>query len=335
MTSSGARKLQSSKIRPKPTTAAVVRAARLTSASTRWSWGTARRDRLAGAGGRLGGSGGSGSAATAGGGGGRVVVTAGDRFRWCRARRRRSAADQPAARLVSVPRRTTAPSEVGPPVAPAENDSTASAPEGSARATRPWSSSTVAAPVSTTRAPLTPVAPSRPPASSRPDVPRGSRQASASRSASTWGRPAPNPLSEPLAVTTRTRSWRRLPATRMLAAARHHPLEALRCVDPGPVVEDDGGAALPGELVLADHELVVAGGGRPVHPPQVVADDVGAQGVEVLAAAPEGVGVLGARQRIVAGAERQRRAGARWRGRRPARTPRRPGGAAGPGRRDR
>ena len=52
--------------------------------------------------------------------------------------------------------------------------------------------------------------------------------------------------------------------------------------------------ALPRLLVLADHQLVVAGGRRPVDAAQVVADHVGAQGVEVVAGA--------ARARAAAGA---------------------------------
>ena len=120
-------------------------------------------------------------------------------------------------------------------------------------------------------------------------------------------RPAPKPLSVPPAVTRRTRSWRRVPATRMLAAA-----DTIRSKLSGVWADarssiTHGGAALPRQLVLADHELVVAGGGGPVHPAQVVADDVGPQGEEVLAAPAEGVGVLGPGQGVVPGAQRHRR----------------------------
>ena len=50
-----------------------------------------------------------------------------------------------------------------------------------------------------------------------------------------------------------------------------------------PGVEHDGRAALPVDLVLAHEQLVVAGGRRPVDTAEVVADDVLAQGVEVVA----------------------------------------------------
>jgi hypothetical protein len=64
-------------------------------------------------------------------------------------------------------------------------------------------------------------------------------------------------------------------------------------------VEQHGGATLPGQLVLADHQLVVAGRRRPVDAAQVVADDVGAQRVEVLAGAAQRVRLAGAGQRVV------------------------------------
>ncbi len=75
-------------------------------------------------------------------------------------------------------------------------------------------------------------------------------------------------------------------------------LEALRCVRGAADVEQHARAALPRQLVLAHHQVVVAGGRRPVHTPEVVADDVGAQRVEVLAEPAERVGVLGARVRV-------------------------------------
>ncbi len=85
----------------------------------------------------------------------------------------------------------------------------------------------------------------------------------------------------------------------MLAAAETASSSALRRVRGAADVEQHGGPALPGQLVLADHQLVVAGGRRPVHSTEVVADDVGAQRVEVLAEPAERVGVLGARVRVV------------------------------------
>ena len=66
---------------------------------------------------------------------------------------------------------------------------------------------------------------------------------------------------------------------------RHRDLERLAGVGGLADVEQHGGAPLPGQLVLADQELVVAGRGRPVDAAQVVADDVGPQRVEVLAGA--------------------------------------------------
>src|SRR4051794_18837185 len=83
---------------------------------------------------------------------------------------------------------------------------------------------------------------------------------------------------------------------------------ALRAPGPaGRIAEAQGGAPLPGELVRADHELVGGGGGGPVHAREVVADDVGAQGEEVLAAPAQRVGVPRPRQWVVPGAEGQRR----------------------------
>ncbi len=60
----------------------------------------------------------------------------------------------------------------------------------------------------------------------------------------------------------------------------------------GPQVDQHRGAPLPGRVVVAHHEVAGAGGRRPVHPPEVVADDVGPQGVELLAgpARPAGAG---------------------------------------------
>ena len=240
--------------------------------------------------------------AAAGGSGG------GQRGRPVEARRRPAAAHggaQPVARGVSVPSRPPAPATVGPPVAPGR---TAARPRArrlgpsrrGGRARR-----RAAAPVSTTTTPLTPVA-ERPrrrrPGRCRPwrlDARPGARGWR-----STWACPAAKPESVPSVVTRRTRSWRRAPAATMLAAAETASSKRLGGVVAGADVEQHGGAALPGQLVLADHELVVAGGRRPVHPAQVVADDVGAQRVEVLAAAAEGVGVLGAGERVVAGGQR-------------------------------
>ncbi len=65
---------------------------------------------------------------------------------------------------------------------------------------------------------------------------------------------------------------------------RQRQLEGRRAVLGAPEVGQDRDPSLPGHLVLADHELIGAGGRRPVDPSQVVARLVGAQGVEVLAA---------------------------------------------------
>ena len=102
--------------------------------------------------------------------------------------------------------------------------------------------------------------------------------------ASTWSEPGAKSESEPSVVTRRTRSWRRAVAATMLAAAdtatsSESPLWARLAH-----VEQHRGAALPRQLVLAHEQLVVAGRRRPVDPAEVVADHVGAQGVEVLAA---------------------------------------------------
>ena len=87
---------------------------------------------------------------------------------------------------------------------------------------------------------------------------------------------------------------------------RHRRLERAAVVRRPPDVEQHGGAPLPRQLVLADQQLVVAGRGRPVDAAQVVAHDVGPQGVEVVAGAAEGVRVLHAGERVVAGGERHR-----------------------------
>ena len=69
---------------------------------------------------------------------------------------------------------------------------------------------------------------------------------------------------------------------------------------PAAHVEEHGHARLPRHLVLADHELVEARRRRPVHTTQVVADLVGAQGVEVLTGEGNASGVVGTGEGIVA-----------------------------------
>ncbi len=76
---------------------------------------------------------------------------------------------------------------------------------------------------------------------------------------------------------------------------RHRRLERAAVVRGPAHVEHHGRAALPRLLLLADEQLVVPGGRRPVDAAQVVAHHVGAQGVEVVADPAEGVGVLHAR----------------------------------------
>ncbi len=85
---------------------------------------------------------------------------------------------------------------------------------------------------------------------------------------------------------------------------RDRPLERVDVVAGCSDVEDDRGPSLPRQLVLAHHEVVVAGGRGPVDPAEVVAHHVGTQRVEVLAAAAQGVGVLGSGEGVVAGGER-------------------------------
>ena len=80
---------------------------------------------------------------------------------------------------------------------------------------------------------------------------------------------------------------------------RHHHLERVATVGGLADVEEHRGAALPGELVLPDEQLVVARGGGPVDPAQVVTHDVRPEGVEVLAGPPERVGLPRASKRIV------------------------------------
>ena len=76
-------------------------------------------------------------------------------------------------------------------------------------------------------------------------------------------------------------------------AGGDHELDRLGVVRRRTNVEKDGGASLPRELVLANHQLVVAGRRWPVHAPKVVAHHVLTQRVEVLAVTTERVGVFG------------------------------------------
>ena len=80
---------------------------------------------------------------------------------------------------------------------------------------------------------------------------------------------------------------------------RDGELEGCRRVHPGPGVEEDRRTRLPRHLVLADHEVVEAGGRRPVHASEVVTDLVGTEGVEVLALSEQRAGVAGARVGVV------------------------------------
>jgi len=68
---------------------------------------------------------------------------------------------------------------------------------------------------------------------------------------------------------------------------RHGRLERGRGVHRGPQVDHDRRPTLPWQLVLADEQFLGSGRGFPMHPAQVVAHDVGTQGMELVAAGPE------------------------------------------------
>ena len=124
--------------------------------------------------------------------------------------------------------------------------------------------------------------------------------------ASMWSEPGAKSESVPAVVTRRTRSLRRAVADTMLAAAdtatsSESPAWAALRTSSSTVVRP-----CHGQLVLADQELVVAGGGGPVDAAEVVAHDVGPQRVEVLAGAAERVRLARAGQRVVAGGVRER-----------------------------
>ena len=92
--------------------------------------------------------------------------------------------------------------------------------------------------------------------------------------------------------------------TTLAAAETARSSESSVCARP-PHVEHHRGAVLPWHLVLAHHQLVVAGRRRPVDAAQVVADHVLAERVELVALAADRAVVHDVAERIAVAAARR------------------------------